>query len=438
MPLSQIDEGTRSSIDRRSVLQALAPTGVAGLTGCLATATEDISSGAESAILDVASDANGRGTLTLGGSMSLSGVYADLGQLYRDAYELTISHINEAGGVKASDGTAYDLEIILRDDGSDASRSEEIYRELIDEAGVDYLLGPYSSTVTLQASAVAARFRKPMVAGGGASPAIFRGDNEWIFSLLPSAVTYPVRGIDMALAQPEPPSSAAILAKDETFSQSSAAGAREKLVSAGVDIVVDQTYPREVTDLTIYLERIEDTTPESLILCGHQRDAVATAEHLAARHIDLDMAFATVGTLTDAFREATGPDGDYWYGPSPWAINADFEDDVFGSTGNFVSAIETEFGYAPNYHSAAGSAVVQTFRQAFTAVDELTPEAVRDTIRHVQFETLYGTIQFTDEGVIERDMVVYQWQPTTGKQLVWPAELRQSDPIYPTPSWDDR
>jgi outer membrane protein assembly factor BamB len=58
--------------------------------------------------------------------MSLSGDNADLGELYRDSYELTIQRINEAGGVEAGDGNTYELEMVLRDDESDASEGEYI------------------------------------------------------------------------------------------------------------------------------------------------------------------------------------------------------------------------------------------------------------------------------------------------------------------------
>jgi len=410
--------------------------GLAGLAGCLAGGTKESSADTETG--DDGDSASSTDMITLGGSMSLSGDNAGLGRLYKDAYELTINRINEAGGVEAGDGTTYELDMVLRDDESDASKSESIYQELIATEDIDYLLGPYSSTVTLPASAVAAEHRRPMVAGGGASPEIFNQGNEWIFSLLPVANTYSESSIEMAMAQSEPPSSAAILAEEDTFSQNSAEGARQKLQSTGVDIVVNQTFPSETSDLSTYLERVRDTDADILILNAHEKHAIIAAEQMENQNVDVDMAMATVGTLTDSFKEQTGANGDYWYGPSPWAINNDSEDDVFGSTSEFVSALTSEYGYEPGYHSAAGSAVVQTFQHAFMQVDELTPENVRDAIQDIQFDSLYGPIQFANNGVIPRDMVVYQWQPDIGKQIVWPKQARQSDPIYPMPDWDER
>ncbi|ELY45903.1 amino acid ABC transporter substrate-binding protein [Natronorubrum bangense] len=422
-------------------MRAAGGASVVGLAGCL---------GGESTVTATASEANNdtdghdkgdetpTDTITLGGSMSLSGDLSDLGRLYAEAYELTVDRINDAGGVEAGDGTTYELELVLRDDESDPSRSEAIYQDFVDQAGIDYLMGPYSSGITLPASDVAASAERPMVAGGGASSQIFERDNEWIFSLLPTADTYATTSIEMAMAQPDPPSSAAILAKADPFNQDVVEGVRRTLGSAGVDVVVDETIPDETTDLSTYLALVEDANADVLLLSGYQDDAVIAAEQLASENVDVDMAWAPGGNLTDSFREQTGENGDYWYGPSPWATTVDSTDDVFESTSEFISAIESEYGYEPTYHSAAASAVIQTLQRSFMAVDEVTPETVRDAIRETQFESLYGPVQFDEDGTIPREMVVYQWQPDTGRQLVWPEEISEADPIYPSPTWDER
>ena len=428
-------------MNRRRFLKATGGAGVAGLAGCLSgesTVTATAFEAGNRSDEDDGGDETPTETITLGGSMSLSGDFSDLGRLYADAYELTVARINEAGGVEAGDGTTYELELVLQDDESTPSRSETIYRDLVDQAGIDYLVGPYASGITLAASDVAASAERPMVAGGGASNQIFERDNEWIFSLLPPADTYATTSIEMAMAQPDPPSSAAILAKEDPFSQDTAAGARQNLQSAGVDVVVDEPFPSETTDLSTHLALVADADADILLLNGHQDDAVIAAEQLASENVDVDMAWAPGGNLTDSFREQTRENGDYWYGPSPWATTVDSADKVFGSTSEFISAIESEYGYEPTYHSAAASAVVQTFQRAFAAVDELTPETVRDAVRETQFESLYGPVQFDEDGTIPREMVVYQWQPDPGKQLVWPEQVSEADPIYPTPAWDER
>jgi branched-chain amino acid transport system substrate-binding protein len=358
--------------------------------------------------------------------------------LYRDAYEATIERINEAGGVEAGDGTTYELEMVLRDDETDAAQSKRIYQELIDREGIQYLLGPYSSTVTLPASAVAASEQLPMVEGGGASPEIFSQGNEWIFGLLPTADKYPLSGIDMAAAQDSPPETAALLAEDDTFSQSTAEGARAKFDSAGIDLVVDETFPTETSDLSTQLGKVRSEDADMLLLAAHQKHSIIMAKQLESQQVNVDMAMGTVGTLNEAFKDEVGANGDYVYGPSSWASNADFEDRVFGSTGEFVSAIQNDYDYPPDYHSAAATGVIQTFVRAFESVSEVTPTNVRNAIRDIDFTCAYGGVRFADNGVINKNMLVYQWQPENGRQIVYPENVQQTAPIYPMPAWSER
>ncbi|AEM57581.1 branched-chain amino acid ABC transporter substrate-binding protein [Haloarcula hispanica N601] len=434
--------------DRRAFLKVAGSTGVLGLTGlagCSGDGGDGSSDGGDGGGGGDGSDGGSTGdsdggmnVIKLGGSMSLTGDNADLGQLYKDAYELTIQRINESGGVEAGDGNTYELEMILRDDGTDASQSKSIYQELIDREGIDYLLGPYSSTVTLPASAVAAQNQKPMVEGGGASPEIFAQGNEWIFGLLPTANKYAKSYIDMCLAQDSTPESIAILAEDGTFSQSTAEGARNKISNTDLELVVDQTFPSDTSDLSTNLGKVRDSEADILLLCAHQKHNIILANQMESQDVNVDAAMGTVGSLNESFKDEAGANGDYMYGPSSWAVNADFDDPVYGKTGDFVSAIEENYDYTPDYHSAAGEAVILTYMNAFQNVDELNPTAVRDHIRQAEFSTVYGTVAFDDSGVIDKNMLVYQWQPESDLQIVYPDNVAQSDPVYPMPDWSER
>jgi len=441
--------------DRRTFLKIAGSTGAVGITG-LAGCSGSGGDGDGGSGADTETEAGGGDTeteaggttgsaddgadiITLGGSMSLTGDNADLGRLYRDAYQETINRINEAGGVEAGDGNTYELEMVLRDDGTDASTSRSIYQELIDREGIDYLLGPYASSVTLPASAVAAENQRPMVEGGGASPEIFSQGNEWIFGLLPTANKYAKSYFDLALAQDSPPETVALLAEDDTFSQSTARGARNKIESAGLELVVDETFPTGTSDLSTNLGRVRDNDADILLLCAHQKHNIILANQMESQNVNVDAAMGTVGSLNESFKDEVGGNGDYLYGPTSWDINADFDDPVYGGTQDFVSAIEDGYDYPPDYHSAAGEAVILTFVNAFESVDEIEPTAVRNAIRDADpFSTVYGEVSFDDSGVIDKNMLIRQWQPDSGLQTVYPSAVAQTDPAYPMPDWSER
>jgi branched-chain amino acid transport system substrate-binding protein len=378
-------------------------------------------------------------TITLGGSMSLSGDNADLGQLYDDSYNLAIDTINEMGGFEGGDGNTYEFDMELRDDESNASNAQSIYRELINQEGIDYLLGPYSSTVTLPASAIAASNQVPMVEAGGASTEIFSQGNEWIFGLLPTADRYAVSMVDMAANQSQTPEVGGLLVQDDAFSVSAAKGVRPRFEEHDIDLAVDRTFPTETSDLSTELGAVRDADVDVLIMCAHQKHAVVMAQQLESQQVNVDMAGATVGTLSSSFKDDAGDNGDYLYGPTSWDDSASFSDPVFGDTAGFVEAFTNRFDYQPDYHNAAGACVITTYMDAMQRVDEVAPTPVRDAVRESDFETLYGNIQFLDNGAMDISMLVQQWQPDAdGKVLVWPENIAQGDPVYPMPDWSER
>ena len=88
--------------------------------------------------------------------------------------------INKSGGIKVGD-KSYKIEIKFYDDKSSPSESAKLIEKLITEDKVNFLLGPYSSGVTIPDSIVAQRYKIPMVEGGGASGKIFSRNNPFIF-----------------------------------------------------------------------------------------------------------------------------------------------------------------------------------------------------------------------------------------------------------------
>jgi branched-chain amino acid transport system substrate-binding protein len=127
--------------------------------------------------------------IVLGSAISQTGKYAREGKFYVDAYTLTVDAINKAGGVKVGGKTSH-LALKLYDDQSDPSLSVRLFTKLVSSDKINFLLGPYSSGITIPASAVAEKFEIPMIQGGGASGKIFDRGYKYIFGTLPKAELY--------------------------------------------------------------------------------------------------------------------------------------------------------------------------------------------------------------------------------------------------------
>ena len=130
------------------------------------------------------------GTITLGAAVSETGNFAREGKDTRQGYDTWLDWVNnEYGGIKVGDDR-YNVEIVYYDDEGDPDTAANLVERLITEDEVDYLLGPYSSGLTMSTSAIAEKYGMIMVEGNGASESIFERGFQNIFAVLtPAAIT---------------------------------------------------------------------------------------------------------------------------------------------------------------------------------------------------------------------------------------------------------
>jgi len=77
-----------------------------------------------------------RSPIRLGYCLSLTGSLAGNGQSARLAHEVWREDVNRSGGLLGRS-----VELICYDDGTEASRVEELYRRLLDDEQVDLIVG---------------------------------------------------------------------------------------------------------------------------------------------------------------------------------------------------------------------------------------------------------------------------------------------------------
>src|SRR3954471_17212065 len=100
--------------------------------------------------------------LVVGAVVSQTGAPADLAEGYRKALLLWQEETNAAGGLLGRQ-----VELVILDDRSEASRAGPLYLQLIGEHKADALIGPYGTAATMIASAEVETARRVMVSGAG-------------------------------------------------------------------------------------------------------------------------------------------------------------------------------------------------------------------------------------------------------------------------------
>ena len=136
-------------------------------------------------------------TITLGAALSETGIYATAGRHTRNGYELAAKLINDRGGVQVG-GKSYKLQIKYYDDESTAARTAELVERLVQQDGIDYILGPYGSGPTTAMAPVVEKYGVPMIEANGASRGIFNKGYRYVFAVLSTSDQYLTEAITLA------------------------------------------------------------------------------------------------------------------------------------------------------------------------------------------------------------------------------------------------
>jgi len=376
------------------------------------------------------------GTITLGAAVSETGTYAREGKDTRQGYNTWLSWVNdEYGGIKVGD-ECYNVEIIYYDDESDSDTATNLVERLITEDEVDFLLGPYSSGLTMSTSAIAEKYGIVMVEGNGASETIFERGFQNIFAVLTPAGNY-TQGALKALADLGA-KSVVIAYEDTAFPTSVGQGAKRWAEEYGYDVLAVETYPVDVDDVTAIMTKFRDLDPDVFVGGGHFNDALLFVN--AAK----ELGFApggmviTVGPSNPDFVSEVGSAANYILGPTQWEATMSWQDDYFGNPADYAARYEAQWGEPPTYQAAESTATALALQLAIEQAGSLDMDAVRQALFDLDAMTFYGPINFDETGKnAAKPMGTIQIQDGV-INVVAPSEAAVTDLQYPMPPWDEK
>jgi branched-chain amino acid transport system substrate-binding protein len=374
--------------------------------------------------------------ITFGAAVSDTGKYAREGTDTRNGYTIWLEWVNEEYGGINVDGVCHRAEIIFYDDESDADTVAVLTERLIIEDEVDFILGPYSSSLTQVASVITERENIIMVEGNGASETLFERGFQNLFAVLTPAGSYTKSGIEMAASLGA--KTAVVAYEDTAFPTSVAEGAQVWLEENGIEILAVESYPIDVTDVSAMFTQFRELDPDLFVGGGHFNDAVLFINTAKELGFSPDAFLITVGPSNPTFVTEMGDDSAYVWGASQWERSLGYSDPFFGSAEDYAVRYEEMYDISPSYQAAESTATALALHIAIEMAGSLETDAVREALREMDVETFYGPINFDETGKnVGKPMVTIQIQD--GEiVVVAPAEAAQVDAVWPAPAWEDR
>ena len=389
-------------------------------------------------------------TIVIGFTTSLTGAQEVSSKRQVAGFNLWMDQINEAGGIKLSDGTVVEFSAQTYDDESAKERVQELYTRLITEDNADFLISPYSSGLAAAASIIAEQNGKVMITAGAAEDDAYKTGNTSLFQLYTPGSQYLLSTVDM-LKTLDPEAKIAVVHENDKFSTSVVEGLKPYLESQGFEVVLEEGYASETTDFGPVINKIVESGATVLLGGGHYPDGSTFARQLYERKAGLNFISLLVAPADSKFPEL----GDAALGvstSSQWELAATHtpeEADAlgkpwYGPTGEeFAAAYEAATGEKPTYHVAGGYMTGLVLQKAIEDADSVDPEKVKAALEAMDIFTFYGGIKFDTSpeahGLqIGHQMVVAQWQEDDAGELVrkviWPADVANAEPLYPVPA----
>src|SRR6185369_2400532 len=255
--------------------------------------------------------AGAQGPIRIGASLSLTGTYAKLGKNQHEGYQLCIKDLNARGGILGRK-----VELVMYDDQSMPATAVRLYEKLITEDKVDAVMGPYSSPVSEAAANVTEKYKKVMVAPLAATTSIFKKGRKYAFMVISPAEGYLEGLVDMASKRGL--KTVAIINEDTLFPKASAAGTAEAAKKRGMQVVLQEAYPKGNTDFSALLVKIKAANPDVIAAGTYFDDAVAITRQMKELNVNPKMFGLTVGGDLPEFYDLLKQNAEYIYGSTQW------------------------------------------------------------------------------------------------------------------------
>ncbi len=383
-------------------------------------------------------------TLKIGAIMELTGDLARDGIVCKRGYDVWIKAVEQMGGITIG-GKLYKVELRYYDTRSDPGQAAAAVEKAVSDR-MDILLGPYSTANTLGTIPVVNRYGIPMFAGSPEGSALPKAGSPYVFQTLLTVNESPLAfgtiipryGIKIA----------ALVSANDAFSQGLAATFRDMLRNLNIQILVDESFPVDITDLKPIMSRVAAAQPELIIVAAHPTHHILAAKALKEIGYNPKMMIIHYGIDSPDTIQNVGPIGDGILGLIMWKPAVNYKDPVFKDVLSFLKLWNETFpGVSPDYTAvscAATASYVVALLQKYGIEPPLNKDKwdrIKSLAEQERIETILGPIKYSTDPKhwhvnmeLINSVMIVQFQG--GKLVVvYPDSVKEADLVFPKPPW---
>lgn len=368
-----------------------------------------------------------KGPIKIGGTLPLTGPYAETGKWIEKGYRYWAEEINAKGGLLGRQ-----VELIIYDDESNTDKGVSLLEKAITVDEVDLLLGGYPGTTAAAQMPVAEKYRMVYVSMGGHMPSFEQG-YKYCFGSPPLMGQWWYEGFFQwlsTLPEEERPKKAAAITVNNVIGKACLESIHKWVEKLDIELVVDEFYDLPLASADSLVAKAKAAEADLFFANGLFDDGVLTVRSAMAQNYNPKAFVQGIGSIIPAWVQQLGEYGNYIFSGTAISNKLPYEGI---SELNDVCKERFDVPAAPDYF-LYGYCWLQTLQRGVEGAKSLDQDAIRDFLKSNTIKTIGGEFTFDERGLPEPYSFCTQIQK--GKvELVWPAEVRTAEPIYPKPPW---
>jgi branched-chain amino acid transport system substrate-binding protein len=365
--------------------------------------------------------------IRIGGTLGLTGPFAEPSAGYHAAYQFWVANINRSGGLLGRP-----VELVIYDDVSAPDTSRSLYQRLLDQDDVDLLVAPYNTAIGEAVLPIAERNRMVLFNGGFAGVELFRR-SDWMVGTLTSQEPDHTRGVFElvdALPAAQRPQRIGIATARNPFTMAirdgadGVGGVHDFARRRGIPVVVDEEYVPGSAGIGDIVARAQAGNVDLFFALALPSDGavLARAAHSVGFAPDIYCACGAQVVGLPSWTEL-GPAGD---GIMSTAMA--WHSDDYPMLDVLYDHAQWELRYPElSAELTSGYATMQVLQAAVEGVGEIHQVALRDYVTGRTIDTVVGPLEYDDHGIPAYSSIVVQ-DAGDHHEVVWPPERATSRP----------
>ncbi|MGZ8462164.1 MAG: ABC transporter substrate-binding protein [Candidatus Deferrimicrobiaceae bacterium] len=337
----------------------------------------------------------------------LSGDVKTFGESVRNAFGIAVEEANAKGGVAGRKITTF-----IVDDKNDPTEASNAANLLINQNGVQAIVGSVTSKTTIPVSDLAQSFRIPTITGTATNPKVTVADGKRKDYMFRACYTDSFQGTVMAKFARDTlraANAAVLYDASNDYSKGIAEVFRDAFLRMGGKVVAYESYGKDDVDFSALLTKVKAAQPEVLFLPDYYNKVGLIAKQAKETKLNVTL---------------IGPDG--WDSPELVKVAGDAleggyfsnhysPEDTRPEVVNWVKKYKEKFQQTPDALGTLAYDATNMLLEAIRKANSIDPGKIRDALASLSgFEGVTGKFTMDENGDPIKSAVIIRIQG--GKQ----------------------